>query len=228
MKSGRAASSFEFTQLPSAESRPLTLPRYRPSLSDQERASRAGEVEACWKIYGRAVEARAVCSLAPARPHHSHLTLSAAALCPLPLGLPGQTCARPGQTCARPAQPAPGVQLLLGARHVSVRRHLALPGPRPKTRWPRSTPGAPPALPSRTCARASHTTRLTHRFRTSSPPCPTLAPLAPLRALTPLAPSCAGARNLLFADDSPVWRGGRDMTREYCPVVKTHLGPRVC
>ena len=157
----------------------------------------------------------------------SGIHTDALSCCPLPAAARPARCPLPGQTCAQPAPPAPGVQLLLGARHISIRRHLALPGPRPKTRWPRSTPGAPPALPSRTCARASHTTRLTLRFRTSSPPCPTLAPLAPLRALTPLAPSCAGARNLLFADDPPVWRGGRDMTREYCPVVK-RVSARAC
>ena len=72
LKPGRAASSFDLTQLPSRRSRPLSLPRYRPALSDQERASRAGEVEACWRTYGRAVEARTVSSLALARPHLRH------------------------------------------------------------------------------------------------------------------------------------------------------------
>ena len=78
-----------------------------------------------------------------------HTTLSAAALCPLPLGLPGarHQGGRVRRSNGLPAPPTPGAQLLLRAQHVSVRRHLALLGPRHRTRLPRSTPGARPAAP---------------------------------------------------------------------------------
>lgn len=74
-------------------------------------------------------------------------------------------------------------------------------------------------LPRRTCARASHATRFTLRFRTTLP-----YPRAACTAVHPPHPSRPLVRR---RSKSPVLRVPR-MTHAYCPVVKTRLGPRVC
>ena len=144
----------------------------------------------------------------------AYTTLSAAALCPLPLGPPGarHRGGRVRRSNGLPAPPAPGAQLLLRAQHVSVRRHLALLGPRYRTRLPRSTPGAPLAAPPphvRAC-QPRHTPHASISHQLATLPYPRAA----CTAARPPHPSRPLVREITCSTLPRMWWAGSDMTRE--------------